>query len=202
MKNKEKKEVKINVKKSVFSIVFMLFVILSSSYLFQSCDPTIISENEEESIEQYLNELNKYDDADQENDLNTNQEENIVAIEDNSEDEIVDSVEYFSIDVVEKLSEDLFTLVINNNDEANVPNGLEIFEFSEERMFGWVNLSGFENNVNNGFYYFEIDENSCEISNDEYSFVATLDFDKCWVEDEITYINIEIEEIEYICYFN
>ncbi len=169
MKNKEKKDVKINVKKSMLSILFLIFVILSSSYLFQSCNSSIIDEN---NIDQIIDDLSKIDDESQ--------------------------IEYYSIDVVEKLSEELFVIEINNEDNPNIPNNLRFIEFNQDRMFGWVTLDGFEQNINNGLYYFELSDNSIIISNDDYSFITNIDFNNCWIQDSKECINLEINNDNYI----
>jgi len=169
VKNKEKKDVKINVKKSMLSVLFLIFVVLSSSYLFQSCNSSIIDEN---NIDQIIDDLSKID-------------------EDDSE------IEYFIIDVANKLNTDLFILDINNEENANIPNTLRFIEFNYDRLFGWVTLEGFEQNINNGLYYFELIDNSIMISNDDYSFIGNLNFNNCWLEEDMQYINFIINDVAY-----
>lgn len=196
MNNKQKKEKKVDVKKSVISIVFMVFVILSSSYLLQGCDGSIIDETNSESIDQIVDEFLKTDNQDE---LINQIEDDAVEIADSDNEE---EIEYIEFDVVESIKESLFSLVIENNNNSLIPNSLEIIEFSEDRMFGWVNLSGFELSVDNGFYYFEVEDNKFIISNDDYSFEAIIDFDYCYFVDTKRFSTIVINNNNYSCYFN
>lgn len=171
MKNKENKEVKINVKKSMLSVLFMVFVILTSSYLFQSCDASLIDEGNIDQIIDDLSNVDKEDDS---------------------------QIEYYCVDVIEKLNNGLFEMEINNEENSDIPNSLRFIEFNENRMFGWVSLNGFSQSINNGLYYYELVDNSILISNDDYSFIANLNFNNCWQEETKEYITIKINEIDYI----
>jgi len=188
---------KIDTKKTIASITFMILVIVSSSYLFQSCDGSIIDTSGEDSLDQLIDDLYEDDNEEEKDeDEEANQDSST-----NNEDSNDAEIEYFILDILDTISEEYPSIVIDNNNETTVPNYFEIIEFNQDRMFGWVNLSGFENNVDNGFYYFEINENNCYISNDNLTFEANIDFDRCWQVDSFVYVDFNIGDDSYHCYF-
>ncbi|MGD1815869.1 MAG: hypothetical protein ACPKNR_02445 [Pleomorphochaeta sp.] len=158
-------------KNVVISVLLLTFLIATSSFLLESCDGSFL---DDEDFNQMLDYLNK----DQEGDR-----------------------EYFSYDILDGLVNDSLSWTIENEEVYDIPTSINILEFTEERMFGWANLGGFITGVKNGFYYFEVEDNIITIMSDDETFIATIDFDKCWKVNDKTYCEILINNFPYKCFF-
>jgi hypothetical protein len=180
MKNENYKKEKINPKKAIFSIVFMVLFIISTSYMFQSCDATILDPENSDAIDQLIEEFDKTED-DQEGDEET-------------------EITYFIYNLRSEIHTGNKYWTIESSDTSYIPTSLNVIEFSDDREFGWANLDGFLNMIDNGFCYFTISDNKMLLNSDDNSFIAAIDFNQCWQVENKIYSKMTVNGTEVLCY--
>ena len=67
-------------------------------------------------------------------------------------------------------------------------------------MYGWADLGGFEDDINNGFCYFEVNQNVMLFLSDDNSFIASINFNQCWQENDKIYSKLIVNDQEVLCY--
>ncbi len=181
MKRKyENNKKKIDTKKAFMSVLFMVLLIVSTSYLFQSCDASIMDPSQSGDTGDLINDFIKGEDDNN---------------EDNSE------ISYFSQDIISILVNQGLYLSVEDADINSTPTNVDISDFNIDRNYGWAILSGFENKINDGFCYFEVLENSIILDSEDSFFIASINFDECWQVEEKLYVVMKVNNEEYNCYF-
>lgn len=186
-KNNNSSDEKVDKKKTILSLIVMFLLIISSSFFFQSCDPTIINEENSDLLDQFISDID-----------NENEEESLN--EENKEESALEDVSYFILNLVDEINNNNIDWVIESPDTNLIPTSFSVFEFNEERMYGWTNLDGFEDDIKNGFCYFEVDQNVMLLSSDDNSFLASIDFNQSWQDGEKTYSKLIFNNQEVLCY--
>ncbi len=177
-KNNNRSDEKVDKKKTLVSLIIMFLLIISSSFFFQGCDPTIISEENSDLLDQFISDLD----------------------DENKEESSLEDVSYFIFNLVDEINNNNIDWVIESPDTTLIPTSFSIFEFNEERMYGWTNLDGFEDAIKNGFCYFEVNQNVMLLSSDDNSFIASIDFNQSWQDGEKTYSKLIFNNQEVLCY--
>jgi hypothetical protein len=180
MKRKyENNKKKIDTKKAFMSVLFMILLMIGTSYLFQSCDASIIDPSQSGDTGDLINDFVKGDD----------------------ENDDLTQISYFSQDIITILVNQGLYLSVEDSDISLVPTNIDISDYNNDRNYGWAILSGFENNINNGFCYFEVDENSIFLDSEDSFFIASINFDECWQVEEKIFVKMRVNNKEYNCYF-
>ncbi len=186
-KNNNSSNERVDKKKTIVSLIIMFLLIISSSFFFQSCDPSIINDENSDLLDQLISDL---DDADEEDPLN----------EENREENSEEDVSYFILNLADEIDNNNIDWVIESPNTDLIPTSFSIYEFNEERMYGWTNLDGFKDEINNGFCYFEVDKNVMLLSSDDNAFLASIDFNQCWQDGDKTYSKLIVNNQEVLCY--
>lgn len=178
-RNDDNNKKRIDTKKAFISVLFMVLLMISTSFFFQSCDASIIDPSQSGDAGELINDFVKGDDE-------------------NNDDS---QISYFSQDIVTVLLDQGLFLTIENPDTSSVPTNIDISDFNNDRNFGWAILSGFENSINNGFCYFEVDNNCIILDSEDSFFISSINFDECWMVDDKIYVVMKVNNKEYNCYF-
>lgn len=189
----EKNNKKSDKSKPVFGILLIAFLILSSSYILQSCEIPSILDGEHDENTTDLN-----DDFVRDDEFN----EDPPRDEDNQDTNSDIAIEYFVYDIEEKIINNCKEICwfIESYDTSIAPKKLEFDFFNEERKFGWTVLTGFDKKVKDGFCFYLLKNNCLELKSEDSTFNATINFDNCWNEEGRIYATMKVGEDEILCY--